>query len=67
MLASIDRANFPRAVQQHAADLEAKRFHCWDRFVAMLVCNVGSAHSLREICDGLATALRKLIYLELSC
>jgi len=67
MLAPIDRADFPRAVRQHATDRSAKRFRCWDHFVAMLFCQVVSAHSLREICDGLATALRKLIHLELSC
>jgi hypothetical protein len=63
MLALIDRADFARAVRQHAAERAAKGFGCWDHFVAMLFCQMGSAHSLREICGGLATALGKLIHL----
>lgn len=63
ILALIDRTDFARAVRQHAADRAAKGFSCWDHFVAMLFCQMGSAHSLREICGGLATALGKLVHL----
>ena len=59
ILALIDRTAFARAVRQHAAERAAKGFSCWDHFVAMLLCQMGSAHSLREICGGLATALGK--------
>ncbi len=60
ILALTDRLDFARAVYQHAAEREAKGFSCWDHFVAMLFCQMGSAHSLRETCGGLATALGKL-------
>ena len=63
ILALIDRADFARAVRQHAAERAAKGFGCGDPFVAMLFCQMGSAHSLREICGGLATALGKLVHL----
>jgi len=63
ILALIDRADFARAVRQHAAERAAKGFSCWDHFVAMLFCQMGGAHSLREICGGLATALGKLVHL----
>ncbi|MDF0672737.1 MAG: IS4 family transposase [Nitrospira sp.] len=63
MLALIDRADFARAVRQHAAERAAKGFSCWDHLIAMLFCQMGSAHSLREICGGLATALGKLVHL----
>ena len=63
ILALIDRTDFARAVRQHAAERAAKGFSCWDHFVAMLFCQMGSAHSLREICGGLATALGKLVHL----
>ena len=63
ILALIDRAGFARAVRQHQAERAAKGFSCWDHFVAMLFCQMGSAHSLREICGGLATALGKLVHL----
>ena len=65
MLALIDRAAFARAVRQHQAEHAAKGFACWDQFVAMLFCQMGAAHSLREICGGLATALGKLVHLGL--
>jgi hypothetical protein len=63
ILALIDRTDFARAVRQHAAERAAKGFGCWEHFVAMLFCQMGSAHSLREICGGLATALGKLVHL----
>lgn len=65
MLTLIDRAAFARAVRQHQAEHAAKGFACWDQFVAMLFCQMGAAHSLREICGGLATALGKLVHLGL--
>ena len=63
ILALIDRTDFARAVRQHAAEPAAKGYSCWDHFVAMMFCQMGSAHSLREICGGLATALGKLVHL----
>ncbi len=41
----------------------AKGFTCWGQFVAMLFCQLGQAHSLREICGGLASCLGKLKHL----
>lgn len=63
LLSLIDRAAFERAVKQHKAELGAKGFSCWEQFVAMLFCQMGAAHSLREICGGLATAMGKLVHL----
>lgn len=65
LLSLIDRAAFARAVRAHQAERGAKGFSCWDQFVAMLFCQMGAAHSLREICGGLATAFGKLIHLGL--
>jgi hypothetical protein len=63
LLSLVDRAAFARAVKQHQAERGAKGFNCWDQFVAMLFCQMGAAHSLREICGGLATAMGKLVHL----
>ena len=63
LLSLIDRAAFARAVRQHRAEHGAKGFTCWEQFVAMLFCQMGAAHSLREICGGLATATGKLVHL----
>src|SRR5437879_5680456 len=63
ILSLIDRAGFARAVRHHQAERGAKGFSCWEQFVSMLFCQMGSAHSLREICGGLATALGKLVHL----
>ena len=63
MLALIDRPAFACAVRHHQAERGAKGFSCWEQFVSMLFCQMGSAHSLREICGGLATALGKLVHL----
>jgi hypothetical protein len=65
ILSLIDRSAFARAVHHHRAEQAAKGFSCWDQCVAMLFCQMGAAHSLREICGGLATALGKVVHLGL--
>jgi len=65
LLSLVDRSAFARAVRRHQAERGAKGFSCWDQFVAMLFCQMGAAHSLREICGGLATAMGKLVHLGL--
>ena len=47
------------------AERSAKGFSCWDQFVAMLFCQLGQAHSLREICGGLASCFGKAKHLGL--
>ena len=66
VLSLVDRNDFGRAVLRHDAERAAKGFSCWDQFVSMLFCQLGAAHSLREICGGLATALGKLVHLGMS-
>ena len=61
----IDRHGFWAAVRDLDAEQGAKGFRCWDQFVAMLFCQLGSAHSLREICGGLATSLGRVVHLGL--
>lgn len=55
--------DFVRAVRETRAERGVKGFSCWGQFVAMLFCQLGQAHSLREICGGLATCLGKLKHL----
>lgn len=63
MLSLIPRSTFDRIVHEFQGDRYAKSFSCWDQLVAMLFCQLGNAHSLREICGGLATSLGKLSHL----
>lgn len=65
VLKLVDRTAFERIMREHQAEKHAKGFGCWDQFVSMLFCQMGSAHSLREICGGLGTALGKLTHLGL--
>lgn len=65
LLSLVDRAAFARAVKKHQAERGSKGFSCWEQFVAMLFCQMGAAHSLREICGGLGTAMGKLVHLGL--
>jgi len=65
VLSLIPRYEFERIVRRHQAERGAKGFSCWDQFVAMLFCQMGAAHTLREICGGLATALGKVVHLGL--
>jgi hypothetical protein len=66
VLKLVDKSDFQRIVKTHEAEKHAKGFSCWDQFVSMLFCQMGSAHSLREICGGLGTALGKLSHLGLA-
>jgi hypothetical protein len=59
---------FPRVEFQHLvtitqAERHAKGFPCWDQFVSMLFCQLGRAHSLREITGGLQSCEGKLKHL----
>ena len=63
LLSLFPRAEFEKAVRAHRADRAAKGFDCWTQFVAMLFCQLGRAHSLREICGGLASVEGKLNHL----
>lgn len=63
LLTIFSRSDFERAVKKHNAQRAAKGFDCWTQFVAMVFCQVGRAHSLREICGGLASVEGKLNHL----
>ena len=65
VLSLIPRYDFERIVRAHQGERGAKGFSCWDQFVAMLFCQMGAAHTLREICGGLATSLGKVVHLGL--
>lgn len=63
LLQLFPRTEFEQAVKVHQAERRAKGFTCWGQFVAMLFCQLGRAHSLREICGGLASCEGKLRHL----
>jgi IS4 transposase len=60
LLQLFSRTDFQRAVMETHAERHARGFDCWTQFVAMLFCQLGRAHSLREICGGLASCEGKL-------
>lgn len=60
------RAEFAGFVKEHKGERHARGFTCWGQFVAMLFCQLARAHSLREICQGLAACEGKLKHLGLS-
>src|SRR5438093_8731278 len=63
LLQLFPRTEFEQAVKKHNAERGAKGFTCWGQFVAMMFCQLGRAHSLREICGGLASCEGKLKHL----
>lgn len=62
LLQLFPRTDFQRAVQDTKAERHARGFTCWDQFVAMLFAQLGRAHSLREICGGLASCEGRLAH-----
>lgn len=55
LLQLFPRWKFEWRVRKTRAERHARRVTCRGQFVAMLFRQVGRAHSLREICGGLAT------------
>jgi Domain of unknown function (DUF4372)/Transposase DDE domain len=66
LLQLFPRADFQQAVVATRAERHARGFTCWGQFVAMLFCQLGRAHSLREICGGLASCEGKLAHLGIT-
>jgi hypothetical protein len=66
LLQLFPRLEFEQAVKQHRTERGAKGFTSWGQFVAMLFCQLGGAHTLREICGGLASCEGKLKHLGVS-
>lgn len=62
LLELFPRVEFEQAVREHKAERHARGFSSWTQFVAMLFGQLGRAHSLREICGGLASCEGKLKY-----
>jgi hypothetical protein len=54
---------FEPVVRDHKAEYQVRGFTSWGQFVAMLFCQLGHAHTLREICGGLASCEGKLRHL----
>jgi len=65
LLQLFPRTEFQKVVIATRAERHARGFTCWGQFVAMLFCQLGRAHSLREICGGLASCEGKLAHLGL--
>jgi hypothetical protein len=57
------RIEFERLVRETGAEYRSKGLSSWSQFVAMLFCQLGRAHSLREIEGGLKSCEGKLTHL----
>lgn len=63
LLQHLPTLEFAGLVKKHSAERAAKGFSCRTQLVAMLFCQLAHADSLREICNGLACCLGKLVHL----
>jgi hypothetical protein len=66
LLQLFPRIEFENTVKGTNADRHTKGFTCWGQFVSMLFCQLGRAHSLREITGGLRSCEGKLKHLGIS-
>jgi len=66
LLQLFSRIEFQQAVKETKAERHARGFTCWGQFVAMLFCQLGRAHSLREIAGGLRSCEGKLKHLGIT-
>ena len=66
LLKLFPRTEFQALVKRTHAERHARGFTCWGQFVAMLFCQLGRAHSLREICGGLRSSEGKLRHLGIT-
>jgi hypothetical protein len=63
ILQLFSRFQFQKLVQETKSERHARGFSSWSQFVAMLFCQLGRAHSLREISGGLRSCEGKLKHL----
>ena len=63
LLRLFPRSEFESAVRRTGAEYGAKGFSSWSQLVSMLFCQLGRAHSLREIEGGLKSCEGKLAHL----
>ena len=63
ILKLIPRTDFERMVRETGAKYRSKGLSSWSQFVAMLFCQLGRAHSLREIEGGFKRCEGKLAHL----
>lgn len=63
LLKLFPRSEFEGLVRDTGAEYAAKGFTSWSQMVAMLFCQLGRAHSLREIEGGLKSCEGKLAHL----
>lgn len=63
ILPLIPRAEFDRLIRKHEASKGLKGFSNWDQLVSLLFCQLGRAHSLREVHGGMASCAGKLLHL----
>jgi hypothetical protein len=66
LLQLFPRTEFQQAVKETKAERHARGFTCWGQFVAMVFCQLGRAHSLREITGGLRSCEGKLKHLGIT-
>jgi hypothetical protein len=63
ILKLIPRTDFESLVRKTKAEYAAKGFSSWSQLVSMMFCQLGRAHSLREIEAGLKSCEGKLAHL----
>lgn len=63
ILKLIPRTEFESLVKETGAQYRSKGLSSWSQFVSMLFCQLGRAHSLREIEGGLKSCEGKLTHL----
>lgn len=66
ILKLFNRTEFELLVRETKAERHARGFSSWAQFVGMLFCQLGRAHSLREICHGLSSCEGKLSHLGIT-
>jgi hypothetical protein len=62
ILGLVPRVECQRIVREHEGEKAAKGFTCWDRFLAMMLCQLGQAHSLGEIVCGLGSMMGNKVH-----
>lgn len=66
ILKFIPRSDFEGQVRKLSAERHARGVTCWQQFVSMLFCQLGRAHSLREIEQELKSCEGKLSHLGIT-
>lgn len=66
IISKLDRLKFSKLVEKHSTDKHCKGYTSWTHLVSMLFCQFAKSQSIRDISNGLRSAIGNLNHLGIN-